>query len=279
MSATERVRNARLAAYAGITELGWPLKVLVAAGFAGFIALAAQVSFPLPFTPVPFSLQVLAVAVTGAYLGRNYALLSVASYIAAGALGLRVFADQKSSGVDVLTGSTAGYIFGFAAAAWLVGWYVQRRRARLLDRRTATILAIVLGIGALAAFVAILWVSLNPATFESAWAEQFEGDLSAARYLVWAMAGLLALGAAVAFALVRRARGDGWEKLNLFLVVVAAILLIHACGVVVLKPALGYSWPKAIALGSLVFLPFDMVKAGLAVALSSVFLPPRDDVA
>lgn len=270
-------RQTRIQMHAAWTGLSWPLKVAAAGGMAAFLALMANLSFPLPFTPVPFSFQVLGVALAGAYLGRNYGVLAIAFYILAGAIGLQVFADQESTGIEVLTGHTAGYIVGFALAAYLIGWYVERRRARLLDRRTATVIAGTLGAAALAALLAILWVSLNPAAFEAAWSDAYANDISAARFLVWVMSGLLALGAVVAFLLVKRARGTGWEKLNLFLVVMAGIVLIHACGVIVLKPTLGYSWPQAIALGSLVFLPFDIVKAGLAVALATVFLPTRDD--
>lgn len=272
-------RQTRWQLHQAWTGLGWPLKVAAVGGMAGFLALMAQLSFPLPFTPVPFSFQVLGVAVAGAYLGRNYGLLAIVFYILAGALGLRVFADQESSGVDILTGFTAGYIAGFAVAAYFIGWYVERRRARLLDRRTASILAALLGLFAVAAFVVVLWVGLNPGAFEAAWFDAYGDDLSAARYLVWVMTGLLVLGAVVTFLLVQRARGTGWEKLNLFLVIMAGIAIIHTCGVLVLKPTLGYTWPQAIALGSLVFLPFDLVKAGIAVALTSVFLPTRDDEA
>lgn len=272
-------RDARLHLHAAWTGLGWPFKVLAAGGMAAFLALMAQLSFPLPFTPVPFSFQVLGVAVAGAYLGRYYGLLAIALYILAGALGLRVFADQESTGIAILTGHTAGYIIGFALAAFFIGWYVERRRARLLDQRTAAVIGIVVGAAALAAFATIVWIGLNPAAFEAAWSDAYGADLSAGRYLVWVMSGLLLLGLVATVLLVKRAQGSGWEKLNLFLVIMGGIALIHACGVAVLKPALEYSWPQAIALGSLVFLPFDMVKAGLAVALSTVFLPTREEEA
>src|ERR1041385_4511890 len=98
---------------------------------AGFTALAAQLSFPLPWTPVPFSFGLVGVLLTGAVLGPGWGVLSIAFYILAGAVGLHVFADQHSRGVDVLTGSTAGYVYGYAAAPALVGWYLQRRRAAL----------------------------------------------------------------------------------------------------------------------------------------------------
>ena len=57
----------------------------------------------------------------------------------------------------------------------------------------------------------------------------------------------------------------------------AGVAIVHLCGVVVLKLATGYAWPEAIALGSTVFLPFDIVKAALATSLTLLFLPTRDE--
>ena len=261
-----RYRHGRLLAHERVLLLGWPLKVLLATGFAGFIALAAQVAVPLPWTPVPFSLQPLAVLVTGAYLGRNYGLLAIALYILAGALGVQVFADQQSSGLEVLSGHTAGYVFGFGAAAYLVGWYVERRRA-LLDRRWAVGIAAGLGALGVASLTSLAWIALRGGRFESAW--------SATQSYLWLFVGLAGLAAVAAVWLLRAARGQGWEKLNLFLVMMAATALLHLCGVAVLKPALGLGWSEAVALGSTVFLPFDLVKAALATAASVLFLPTR----
>jgi biotin transporter BioY len=65
------------------------------------------------------------------------------------------------------------------------------------------------------------------------------------------------------------------EALNLYVVLLAAVAIIHLCGVLVLAPTLGLTWTKAVALGSTVFLPFDALKAGAAVALALPFLPTR----
>lgn len=263
-----RLRHARFGAHQTVQGLGWATKVLLAAVFAGFLALTAQVSFPVPWTPVPFSMQVLGVLLTGAYLGRNYGLLSIAFYILAGALGLQVFADQQSTGIEILTGATAGYIVGFAGAAYLVGWYVERRRA-LLDRRAALVLSGGLGVISLFGLVSVTWLAFQGGSFDSAW--------SATQSLLWLFAGMVPLAGVAAWLLLRQAKGHGWERLNLFLVMMAAIALIHLCGVLVLKPMLGLGWPEAVALGSTVFLPFDLVKAALAASLSLAFLPTRED--
>lgn len=265
-----RWRQARLLAHERVLLLGWPLKAAMAAGFAGFIAFAAQIAIPLPWTPVPFSLQPLAVLVTGAYLGRNYGLLAVALYILAGAVGLQVFADQQSSGLSILSGHTAGYIFGFGASAYLVGWYVEKRRA-LLDRRWALGIAAGLGLLGVASLVSLTWIAFQDGRFESSW--------SATRTYLWLFVGMSALAAVAAAWLLRTARGQGREKLNLFLVMMAATALLHLCGVAVLKPSLGLGWSEAVALGSTVFLPFDLVKAALATAASVLFLPTRQDEA
>jgi biotin transport system substrate-specific component len=261
-------RAGRVRVHQAWLGLDWPLKLLLAIGMAGFIALAAQASIPLPWTPVPFSFGLFGVLVTGAVMGRSWGLLSVTVYVLAGAVGLRVFADQHSPGVAVLTGYTAGYIYGYAAAAALVGWYVERRR-RLLDRRWA--LAIAAGLGLFGVF------ALATLTTQALSGPRFSSSYSATQGYLGLFLAMSMLAAVAAFLLVRRSRGLGWEKLNLFLVMVAGVALIHLCGVVVLKAVLGYGWGEAIALGSTVFLPFDLVKAALATSTTLLFLPTRDD--
>ena len=92
--------------------------VLVLAG-AALTGLAAQVSVPTPIG-VPFTLQTFAVLVIGASLGSVRGALSMLAYALIGAIGLPVF-SEASSGFDVLTGATGGFIIGFIAAAFLVG--------------------------------------------------------------------------------------------------------------------------------------------------------------
>jgi len=89
---------------------------LVVAG-AGFVALSALVSVPLPFTAVPLTLQTFAVLLTGAALGWQRAVPSMLLYLLAGAAGLPWFAAGESG-----TGfPTFGYIVGFVLAAAVVG--------------------------------------------------------------------------------------------------------------------------------------------------------------
>lgn len=89
------------------------------------VAVLAQISIPLPFTPVPLTGQTFAVLLVGAALGSKRSLASMALYIAEGALGLPFFAGG-ASGLHVLVGATAGYLVGFVAAAYIIGLLAER---------------------------------------------------------------------------------------------------------------------------------------------------------
>lgn len=97
---------------------------------AGTIAMSllAQVSIPLPHSPVPITGQTLGVGLVGATLGRNRGMASMGLYLLAGCF-LPVFAGG-SSGFSTLYGATAGYLYGFVAAAGLIGWLAERAADR-----------------------------------------------------------------------------------------------------------------------------------------------------
>lgn len=88
--------------------------------FVGLIALGARVDVAVPGSPVPQSLQTLAVLAAGLALGPRRGLAAGLLYLAAGVVGLPVFAGG-ASGLSALTGPTAGYLAGFVLAAGLVG--------------------------------------------------------------------------------------------------------------------------------------------------------------
>src|SRR6185295_4662697 len=87
--------------------------------------IGAKVSVPLPGTPVPGTLQTLAVLMAGACLGAQAGSASQALYILLGVAGLPVFA-LPGAGPAYLLGPTGGYLIGFVAAAWGVGWLLRR---------------------------------------------------------------------------------------------------------------------------------------------------------
>ena len=113
------------------------------------IAILAQISISVPFSPVPITGQTIGVVLVGAVLGARRGSISVLAYIMQGALGLPVFAGFKA-GPQVLLGPTAGYIWGFVIAAFLIGYLAEKGFTIepvkcLLSCFVATTLILVLG--------------------------------------------------------------------------------------------------------------------------------------
>jgi len=98
--------------------------LLICAG-AGLIALSAQISIPLPFTPVPITGQTFSVLLVGASLGAFRGGASALLYVALGIVGLPVYADGAHGWAQV-TGATGGYLIGFVLAACLTGFLAER---------------------------------------------------------------------------------------------------------------------------------------------------------
>ena len=111
---------------------------LVAAG-AALVALAAQVRFNLPWTPIPVTGQTFAVLLVGASLGAVRGLASLGLYLAAGLIGAPVFTGG-GAGWETVSGATGGYLVGFLVAAALTGWLAERQ----WDRRFSSAIAALL---------------------------------------------------------------------------------------------------------------------------------------
>jgi biotin transport system substrate-specific component len=131
--------------------------VIMALGFSVIIGLSARLIIPLPFTPVPVTMQTFAVLLTGAMLGPRLGGLAVLFYLMEGSLGLPVFRGG-TSGIAGLVGPTGGYLIGFIVAAWIVGSLVKRRWDRRFGQAFAMMLvgeAVILALGSawLARFV------------------------------------------------------------------------------------------------------------------------------
>ena len=102
-------------------------------------AVAAQISVPLPFTPVPLTFQAMAVLVGGAALGSRLGMASQVLYLALGIAGLPVFAASPTlaPGPARLLGPTGGYLMAYPLAAFVTGWLAERG----FDRRYVTAVA------------------------------------------------------------------------------------------------------------------------------------------
>jgi biotin transport system substrate-specific component len=161
---------------------------------AAVTAVAAQIAVPIP--PVPFTLQVLAVILSGLLLGPRYGALAQAIYVLVGAVGVPVFAEF-SGGLGVILGPSGGYLVSYPIAA--------------------------------------------------------------------AVAGLAA--GAVRSAARRRALLTG------FLWGCAGLGVIYAFGVAWLSGVTGLPFAVALAQGVLIFVPFDLIKVGLAALVAVAAAP------
>jgi biotin transporter BioY len=252
-----------------VTVSGFPVRAAMSIGMAGFLALMGALSFPLPWTPVPFSMIPFGLLVAGAVQRPAYAAASVVLYLLAGALGAPIFADG-ASGWRVFVGATAGYLFGFILVSALVGAYVSRPR-RMLGRNAVIAVLGAVGLAVAAAVAAISWMWTRGTGLEG-----LDGELAAwglGRSTLWVAWAIFAFALLASLFLLARRRGQERAALNLYLVMLASLVILHVCGVTVLWLVGGFSLMAALVLGSVVFLPFDIVKAGLAVAAVRPFLP------
>jgi len=134
------------------------LRVAAVVFLAALTAAAAQVSIPLPFTPVPLTLQPVVVLIGGAVLGPRLGMSSQVLYLGAGVLGLPVFAASAvlPQGAARLLGPTGGYLLSYPAAAFVTGWLASRG----FDRRYFTsVLAMVAGLAIILA-TGVAWLML-----------------------------------------------------------------------------------------------------------------------
>ena len=121
--------------------------------------VAAQVSIPLPFTPVPFTLQPMIVLLGGAALGSRLGMTSQLLYIAVGLAGLPVFAASPllPQGFGRLLGPTGGYLMSYPIAAFVTGYLAERG----FDRRYVTSV-LAMGAGLAIIFASgVLWMAVG----------------------------------------------------------------------------------------------------------------------
>ncbi len=126
--------------------------IFLVAGASLLVAALAQVSIPLPFTPVPITGQTLGVLLMGIVLGSRRAAIAMALYLLEGAIGLPFFAEGRSG----LGGPTTGYLLAFPLAAFFTGWLAERG----WDRKPLTA-ALAMLIGSLVIFgLGAAWLSI-----------------------------------------------------------------------------------------------------------------------
>ena len=103
----------------------WWIQATLVVSASLFVALCARVTLPLPFTPVPLTLQNFAVLLVGLGLGSRRGFLSLALYLVEGAVGLPVFNPTGTGGIAQLLGPTGGYLMAYPVVAFVSGWLAE----------------------------------------------------------------------------------------------------------------------------------------------------------
>jgi biotin transport system substrate-specific component len=146
-------------------EKNYLISFLQILGGSLFIALCAQISIPLPFSPVPITGQTFAVLLLGGVLGSKKGFLCVIAYIAEATMGLPVLAGGLIRPY-ALIGPTGGYLAGMAVMAYIVGWFIEQKRRFLIGKALigcilASAIQMLMGVCWLAHFVGwdYVWVA------------------------------------------------------------------------------------------------------------------------
>jgi biotin transport system substrate-specific component len=124
---------------ASIHSALYNLVVIVSASL--FVALCARVTVPLPFTPVPLTMQNLGVLLVGIALGGRRGAAALALYLAEGAAGLPVFSPTGPGGIAQLLGPTGGFLMAYPAVAFVAGYISRRFERRFLPTLLGATLA------------------------------------------------------------------------------------------------------------------------------------------
>jgi biotin transport system substrate-specific component len=128
-----------------------------------FVALCARVTIPLPFTPVPLTMQNFGVLLVGLALGRRGGFAALALYLAEGAAGLPVFNPTGPGGIAQLLGPTGGFLLAYPFVAALAGFIFEIGNRTFARAAAAGIVA-----EALLFACGIGWLSLLTHSFSQA---------------------------------------------------------------------------------------------------------------
>jgi biotin transport system substrate-specific component len=142
--------------------VGVVIRVAAVLFVTALTAAAAQISVPLPFTPVPFTFQPMVVLLGGALLGARLGAVSQVLYLALGLAGIPVFAASAvlPQGPARLLGPTGGYLMAYPLAAYVTGWLAERG----FDRRYLTAV-VAMGAGLVVVFACgVLWLARGVST-------------------------------------------------------------------------------------------------------------------
>jgi biotin transport system substrate-specific component len=110
-------------------------------GASLFVALCARITVPLPFTPVPLTVQNFGVLLVGMLLGSRRGFAALFLYLSEGAIGMPVFNPTGPGGLMQLLGATGGFLLAYPFVAWIAGRVVERGRKTFLRAAIGGLLA------------------------------------------------------------------------------------------------------------------------------------------
>ncbi|HTZ96585.1 MAG TPA: biotin transporter BioY [Terriglobales bacterium] len=116
-------------------------QVAIVIGASLFVALCARITVPLPFTPVPLTLQNFGVLVVGMLLGSRRGFAALALYLAEGMAGMPVFNPTGIGGLAQLAGPTGGFLLAYPFVAGLAGLIMEMGKRTFARAATAATVA------------------------------------------------------------------------------------------------------------------------------------------
>jgi biotin transport system substrate-specific component len=108
----------------------WAKQAGIVIGASLFVALCARLTVPLPFTPVPLTLQNFGVLLVGLLLGSRRGFAVMIAYLIEGASGLPVFNPAGPGGIAQILGPTGGFLMAYPLVAFVAGWIYEHSSRR-----------------------------------------------------------------------------------------------------------------------------------------------------
>jgi len=142
----------------------WAKQAAIVITASLLVALCARVTVPLPFTPVPLTMQNFGVLAVGLLLGSRRGFIALALYLVEGAFGLPVFSPSPlGGGIAQILGPTGGFLMAYPLVAFVAGWIYERTSARFVWASVASVAAEVLLFAGGLSWLAVLTHSVSMA--------------------------------------------------------------------------------------------------------------------
>ena len=169
--------------------LEWSRQAAIVGGASLFVALCARITVPLPFTPVPLTLQNFGVLLVGLMLGSRRGFAALMLYLIEGTSGMPVFNPLGPGGIAQLIGPTGGFLLAYPFVAATAGWVWEHAKKTFVRAMGAGVLAEIVLFAAGLSWLAVLTHSLAQAIrFGLDWfiyAEVIKIMLAAASAMAW----------------------------------------------------------------------------------------------